>query len=137
VGMRAARMCSKCYATALPGQSQCERHAATPSPVRRRNELRPLYKCKRWRITRLQVLARDPICKWVENNTQCTRLATDVDHVVDAVEWVAQGHDFYDQDNLRGLCHGHHSQRTARDQGFAVRAMRFVRSLRVELFLSH
>jgi hypothetical protein len=29
------------------------------------------------------------------------------------------GNDFFDLGNLRGLCHEHHSKRTARDQGFA------------------
>ncbi len=97
----------------------CAKHAAQPD-VRKRNELRKLYWTKLWRVhTRNAVLSRDPVCKHVENGIGCQRLSTDVDHIIDAEVFVAQGGDFYDPDNLRGLCHSHHSRRTARDQGFA------------------
>jgi hypothetical protein len=33
--------------------------------------------------------------------------------------WEAQGGDFYDTDNLEGLCHAHHSGHTAHEVGFA------------------
>lgn len=119
MGMRAARMCKRCYALALPGTPLCEKHTAAPE-IRKRSELRPLYCCKLWRVTtRNAVLARDPICAWVTDGVRCVRLATDIDHTIDAQQWVASGRDFYDEENLRGLCHAHHSQRTARDQGFA------------------
>jgi hypothetical protein len=115
MGMRASRMCKRCYATAVPGTALCEQHTAQPE-TRKRSELRPLYCCKLWRVTtRNAVLARDPICAWIDNGERCPRLATDIDHIIDAHEWVAQGRYFYDMDNLRGLCHGHHSRRTARD----------------------
>lgn len=46
----------------------------------------------------------------------CGRAATDVDHI----ESIAQApHRRLDRSNLRSFCHPHHSQRTARDQGFA------------------
>jgi len=117
---RAQRMCSKCYAQALPGSPRCAAHAQR-EPNRKRNDLRPLYKCKRWRVTRMHVLARDVQCTHKENGKQCVQLSTDVHHVVEAEQWVAQGGDFYDQDNLAGLCHPHHSGITARTQGFAAR----------------
>lgn len=112
-------MCKRCYKTALPGQSLCETHAAQPQPTRVRNELRKLYKCKRWYVTRAHVLARDPVCTWTINGESCPRLSTACDHILDAVQWVEKGGDFYDMDNLRGLCHPHHSERTAKEQGFA------------------
>jgi hypothetical protein len=116
MGMRPLRNCRRCYTAAEPGSNLCAKHAATPE-IRQRNDLRPLYKCKKWYQTRAHVLARDPICRWPPGD--CMALSTNCDHVIDAVVWVAQGGDFYDQDNLRGLCHTHHSQRTAREQGFA------------------
>jgi hypothetical protein len=55
------------------------------------------------------VLARDPLCTFKVNGSRCPRLATDVHHKVDAEEWMALGNDFYDLDNLEGLCHAHHT----------------------------
>ncbi len=112
MGMRPARMCKRCHNTAEQGTNTCPAHKV--EPIRQRNELRPLYKCKKWFQTRAHVLARDPICMWPPGD--CMALSTDCDHVEDAVLWVAQGGDFYDMDNLRGLCHSHHSQRTARER---------------------
>ena len=122
MGMRPNRACKRCYNTAEQGSNTCALHKV--EPIRQRNELRPLYKCKRWYQTRAHVLARDPVCTWgnyrlTDTHPGCMALSTDCDHVIDAALWVARGNDFYDQDNLRGLCHAHHSRRTARDQGFA------------------
>ncbi len=118
MGMRPPRMCKRCHATALPGTALCAKHTAAPE-IRKRNELRPLYCCKKWRITRMHVIARDAQCQRIENGIQCPRLSTDCHHVIEAEQWLAQGGDFYDMDNLEGLCHSHHSQHTAREQGFA------------------
>lgn len=118
MGMRPARMCKRCHNTAEPGSNVCAKHAATPE-IRQRNDLRPMYKCKRWYQTRAHVLARDPICMWGLTG-DCMALSTDCDHVIDAALWVKTGGDFYDMENLRGLCHPHHSRRTAREQGFAI-----------------
>jgi hypothetical protein len=117
MGMLPKRMCGRCHKTAEPGSPpRCALHKV--EPIRQRNDLRPLYKCKKWYQTRAHVLARDPICTW--DAVSCMALSTDCDHVIDAALWVAAGNDFYDMDNLRGLCHTHHSRRTARDQGFAI-----------------
>jgi hypothetical protein len=118
MGMRAKRSCRRCYTVAVQGTNLCAKHAATPE-VRQRNDLRPLYKCKRWYQKRAHVLSRDPVCTWVDDGAPCPRLSTHCDHVIDAVAWVAAGHDFYDETNLRGLCAMHHSRRTALEQGFA------------------
>lgn len=123
MGMRPPRMCSKCHNTAEPGTSRCAVHKGSDSDRNRvRNPLRHLYWRKLWRVdTRREVLFRDPICTHIENGARCPRLATDIDHVIDAVVWVlTMGRDFFDMENLRGLCHSHHSKRTAREQGFAV-----------------
>jgi hypothetical protein len=117
MGMRPNRSCRRCYTVAVQGTNLCAKHNAAPE-VRQRNDLRPLYKCKKWYETRAHVLARDPICMW-ERPGGCMALSTDCDHVIDAVLWMKTGGDFYDMDNLRGLCHAHHSRRTAREQGFA------------------
>lgn len=120
MGMRPARMCKRCHNTAEQGSNTCAAHKGTDDKNRVRNPLRHLYWRKLWRvITRSAVLARDPFCTYIENGARCMRLATDIDHVIDAVQWVALGNDFFNVDNLRGLCHAHHSKRTAHDQGFA------------------
>lgn len=62
----------------------------------------------RWRsVVRPVVLAARPYCE----APGCDRAATDVDHIVALRQG---GTD--DPDNLRALCHAHHSTRTARDQ---------------------
>jgi 5-methylcytosine-specific restriction endonuclease McrA len=64
---------------------------------------------------RNEVLARDPQCTYVdEQGVRCPVLATDIHHVIDAVEWIAMGNDFHDPTNLAGLCHAHHSSETAK-----------------------
>jgi hypothetical protein len=115
-------MCSKCLATATHGK-YCAAHKDTERQRDRQrqrvnadNPLYKLYKCKLWRVfVRDEVLMRDPQCVEVENGVRCQRLATDIHHVVDADTWVAQGSDFYDTDNLAGLCHAHHSRYTGRN----------------------
>jgi hypothetical protein len=125
MGMLAARACanSGCYTTRLQGSKFCAKHQnyAAEQDKRRKvaNPLWPLYKCKKWYQTRAHVLARDPQCTEIVNGIQCPRLSTDACHVVEAQQWMAQGGDFYDQENIRGKCHPHHSRETAREQGFA------------------
>jgi 5-methylcytosine-specific restriction protein A len=63
---------------------------------------------RRWQRLRKMILARDPICRW----PGCTMPATDVDHVVPRA---AGGDD--SEGNLQGLCHEHHSLKTASEDG--------------------
>lgn len=63
----------------------------------------------RWERTRAAYLARHPTCEV----SGCDERATDVDHIDGLGPLAPRGHD---HDNLRALCHPHHSQRTARDQ---------------------
>ena len=65
-----------------------------------------------WRRVRAMFLAKHPTC----SKDGCDKAATDADHIKSIEErpdlrlsW----------SNLRPFCHAHHSQRTARDQGFA------------------
>lgn len=64
-----------------------------------------------WRALRAAFLDANPLCIVAG----CGRYATDVDHVHDVrthprlrLVW----------SNLRSMCHEHHSERTAREQGF-------------------
>jgi hypothetical protein len=110
MGMLPPRMCSKCHQTSVPGSRFCALHNRLPESRHPRGPLEKLYNCVKWRKwTRQAVLFRDPLCANIINGTRCPRLATDVHHVVDAEEWMARGEDFYDQDNLVGLCHTCHT----------------------------
>jgi 5-methylcytosine-specific restriction protein A len=62
-----------------------------------------------WRKLRALILQRDPICR---DESGCTRPSTDVDHIIPRR---AGGSD--DPSDLRGLCHRHHSSKTARLDG--------------------
>jgi 5-methylcytosine-specific restriction protein A len=63
----------------------------------------------RWQQLRKDILKRDPVCRWPDG---CTSPSTDVDHVVSKRRG---GTD--DPLNLRGLCHSHHSMKTAHEDG--------------------
>lgn len=63
-----------------------------------------IYDTARWRSLRRQVIARDMHCQ----HPECTESITDVDHVDGDTENNSLA-------NLRGLCHAHHSQKTARN----------------------
>jgi 5-methylcytosine-specific restriction endonuclease McrA len=108
MGMRPARMCSRCHQTAVAGGRFCALHnvAAVRPAHGSRN---PLYNQAVWRKwTRMHVLSRDAVCAFIVNGTRCTRLASAIHHIIPADEWTAAGHDFCDQDNLCGLCKEHH-----------------------------
>lgn len=78
---------------------------------------RKLRAGSQWRRTREFVLARDPIC------CDCHREASvEVDHIIMARLWCATlTNDYYDTNNLQGLCHSCHSRKTARETRFAGR----------------
>ncbi len=61
-----------------------------------------------WRKIRKAYLERHPIC---QDREGCIAPATDVDHI-DGEGPFGDNSD----ENLRALCHSHHSRRTARDQ---------------------
>jgi hypothetical protein len=123
MGMRAARMCKKCFNTAVPGTSLCPKHSNADkerdAAYKSDNPLRPLYWTKRWKVVRRHVIARDPICTHEENGARCPRLSTDAHHVIPAQKFVNDRGDFFDMSNLAGLCKEHHSRETAKEVGFA------------------
>jgi len=54
------------------------------------------------------------ICEWMENGIRCNRPTDDIDHIVPHKgSWSL----FMDPKNLQGLCHRHHSMKTAREDG--------------------
>jgi hypothetical protein len=116
---RCGRMCQRCFRDCIPGSCYCELHKDCQRIEERerhdRNPATKLYNCKMWKVAKRYVLARDIFCTF---DGGCPRLSTDVHHEIDAMEYVAL-HDgdttfFYDQSNLRGLCHEHHSLITGR-----------------------
>jgi len=121
---RPGRICAKCPRLATAGSCYCAAHQDAGKRQEREykarsKDLRRLYSTKRWRITRIHVLAEDPRCSHInEDGTRCPWLATDVDHKIRAELWVANGRDFFDPANLQGLCHAHHSAKTADEVGF-------------------
>jgi len=122
MGFRPQKLCAACIRPAMDGSRYCTQHqglAQQREAEYRDNALRKLYRTRRWRLTRAQVLHDDPICAHVEGGRRCPWLATNVHHVIRAEIWVARGGDFFDPANLQGLCHAHHSAETAREVGFA------------------
>jgi len=92
----------------------CEAKRKAGVDARRGSAAQRQYTSSEWRRTRTRVLARDPVCCVAG----CGQPSTDVDHVVPRA---AGGSD--DDSNLRGLCHRHHSAKTAaRDRGFGNRS---------------
>lgn len=75
-----------------------------------------------WRKVKLAFLAKYPeragICQWKDaHGVQCRRPATDTDHIIPhRGNWqlFLGGVDF---SNLQGMCHQHHSIKTAQNDG--------------------
>jgi len=66
----------------------------------------------KWRELRKRILLRDPVCRWVQRATDgnliyCRERSTDVAHLIPR----PRGKDR--PENLRGLCHRHHSAETS------------------------
>jgi 5-methylcytosine-specific restriction protein A len=88
-------------------KGKCARHASEAEAKRNTRRARSLavYRSARWRRLRARVLRERP---WCEDEAGCREAATDVDHII-AIE---DGGDPWDEDNLRPLCHPHHSRKT-------------------------
>lgn len=77
--------------------------------------IRALYRNRRWKGTRRQVLNRDVLCRSCGHE-----VATECDHILSA----RLVHDnfgidaFYDPDRCQGLCHACHSRKTAHECGW-------------------
>ena len=109
--IRAPRICS-CGKTVASGavcpcraKRKAEADASRPSAAVRGYDAA-------WRRVRADFLKRHPWCR----HPGCNKPATEADHVLS----VAERPDLrLSWSNLRPFCKPHHSQRTARDQGFA------------------
>ncbi|MEJ0015700.1 MAG: HNH endonuclease signature motif containing protein [Acetobacteraceae bacterium] len=66
----------------------------------------PFYRSPAWRRCRKAFVAAHPVC----DVPGCGQPTTDVDHR----QAIAAGGAPFAWSNLRGLCHAHHSQKTAR-----------------------
>lgn len=101
----AGKRCERCYPPEVQRAKKAAFDATRASAAERGYDAA-------WRRVRKDFLAKHPTCC----AAGCTEPATDVDHIKSIQErpdlrlsW----------SNLRPFCHSHHSQRTARDQGFA------------------
>lgn len=102
-----------CPQPGCPQLQPCDRHAtsAKRNELRRPNSNARGYN-RRWRAKADQYRATHPICE----EPRCNQPSTDVDHIDGLGPTGPHG---YDDDNLRALCHPHHSRKTAMfDRGF-------------------
>ena len=102
--------CTSCPGLADPGKCYCKQHAAKAAKAeqdrRGTSSQRGYGRC--WQRLRLLVLARDPVCR----HPGCTELSTDADHIVPRSQGGTDS-----LGNLQGLCHSHHSAKTAKEDG--------------------
>jgi len=61
-----------------------------------------------WRRIRARIILRDPIC----TVPTCFKPSTDADHILARAKGGTG-----DDENLRGMCHGHHSRKTILEDG--------------------
>jgi hypothetical protein len=89
----------------IQGTGKCPEHTRE---ARARRPREPFYGSAKWRAVRKQYLERNPVCE----EPGCDAASTDVHHIDGNVEHLSYR-------NLEGLCHSHHSRRTAtgRDRG--------------------
>ncbi|MBE3589998.1 MAG: HNH endonuclease [Firmicutes bacterium] len=102
-----------CPALVPAGQRYCAEHARAERRRydRERGSAASRGYDARWRRLRAMVLAREPLCRACAVEGRVTP-ATDVDHIVPRSRG---GTDVLD--NLQPLCHRHHSEKTAREDG--------------------
>jgi len=114
-----------CGKVAEQGADFCAAHKETNYKVdaqHARNQAAPWrlwYGWAIWRNLKAQFFNLDPmnaVCVYVDPRTgqRCTKPAEEVDHIIPHCgNWDL----FTDLKNLQGLCHFHHSQKTAREDG--------------------
>lgn len=74
-------------------------------------EIAKKYKTKRWTNLRRKVLQRDKYCQEHLNKGEYI-----VPTVADHIKPVSQGGDFWDEDNLQGLCKSCHNKKSAKER---------------------
>jgi hypothetical protein len=105
---------SGCYELVKTGRCLTHERAHNRATHRRQERLHPEWRAKtyrwvysdpRWRRLRAQVRREQPTCA----RMGCDKRWTDLDHVVALQDGGAP----FDRDNVMGLCHAHHSAKTA------------------------
>jgi len=100
------------------GKRFCESHEHLADQGKRQHDQRRESSAKRgygykWQKARKAFLLDHPLCVVCQNQGRVTA-ATDVDHIVPH-----RGDQdlFWDKTNWQALCHSHHSEKTAREDG--------------------
>jgi 5-methylcytosine-specific restriction protein A len=122
---RAKRPCNKSGCNALTDSGHCPAHEKLRGEAkresgrlfdrkRRHDPFRKIYQTEAWQRVRKAILQRDPLCKIAD---LCVRRygtalpSAEVDHIVP----IRSGGAELDPDNLQGICHNCHSQKTRRE----------------------
>ncbi len=121
--------CPDCSQPSVRGSRYCQNHVtqnanadmrrAQDKQRRAENPYRGWYGLRIWHDLKKQFFNLNPLnaqCAFVEQRTgaRCNQPTTDVDHIVPhRGNWDL----FTDLRNMQGLCHTHHSQKTAREDG--------------------
>ena len=106
------RVCATPGCPTLTDSTRCEpcRRGKRRVEDRRRPNSRKRGYDKQWERTRAAFLRAHPTC---QDRNGCILKATDVHHLDGQGPNGPRGHDW---DNLRALCHPHHSRVTSREQ---------------------
>ncbi|HEV2522708.1 MAG TPA: HNH endonuclease signature motif containing protein [Candidatus Acidoferrales bacterium] len=128
---RTARTCAEpgCGLANVRGTRFCEKHQAENYETRKahdRNKNEPWrawYGWAIWERTKTHFRATYPeralLCQHIENGVQCKEFASEIDHIIPH----RGNRDLFlggvNYSNLQGLCHAHHSQKTAKEVGWA------------------
>jgi len=105
------KVCAEDGCPELTTQTRCPKHTREfererESRVHRESQpWRSVYTDPRWPKLRRQVKREEPTCR------VCGAPTTDVDHIVS----VQDGGAPFDRSKLHGLCHEHHSSKTAQE----------------------
>lgn len=107
------RPCVEPGCSALVPRGRCPQHAVAQEQQRHNYAVRRLYRTARWRRMRAWVLTHvDPLCRACAQHDQVTP-STEVDHIVPHRGDEAE---FWDWNNVQGLCASCHGAKTQRGE---------------------
>lgn len=115
--MKSLQPCAEPGCPELVSRGRCPTHARkfardleAKHPEWRETGWRWIYSDRRWKALSRQVLREQPQCaRMIDARTRCPRRSTDADHIVPPRDGGAP----FDRRNVQGLCHEHHSAKTA------------------------
>ena len=116
--IRPPKMCAHPGCGKVTTEKYCERHRDTQKKIKaeadknRESAYRRGYD-KRWQRTSKQYLREHPFCVMCQKEG-ILKSATEVDHVIPHRGNIEL---FWDESNWQGLCHKHHSGKTAKEDG--------------------